>query len=200
MSSHVTGLDLSLTASGVVTVRRSGEFGEVRASQRLIETPGFAKGARPGLAEWVERQTRMAHEVIAAVEPGGLVVIEAPSHGSRFGNPHERAGLWWRVVQYIVRRLDEQGEPTDVVVSVAPATRAKYAAGSGRADKRQVLAAVNERMPFAVVRDHNLADGLALAAMGWRWLGRPIDGAPTKAMTEAMGAVRWPTDWKGSAA
>lgn len=186
--SHVVGLDLSLAASGVVTVRRTRD-GEVKVAQRLVESDGFLRGHQPTLAEWVARQTRIAHEVIAAVELGGLVVVEAPSHGSKFGNPHERAGLWWRVVQYLVRAAEDAG---GVVVPVAPKTRAKYAAGSGNADKRQVLAAVNERMPFAHVRDHNLADALALAAMGWRSLGRPIDGVATRPMDEAMRAVRWP--------
>lgn len=187
MSGHVTGLDLSLAGSAIVAVRHGDA--DVQVAKRLIESVAFQKGYRPTLEEWVDRQTPVIHEAIACVEPGGYVVIEAPSHGSKFGNPHERAGIWWAVVRHLVRR-------GDVVVQVAPKTRAKYAAGRGSADKREVLAAVNERMRFARVTDHNLADGLALAAMGWRRLGRPIDGVATRPMNEAMRAVRWSDGWE----
>ncbi|MGX9346603.1 hypothetical protein [Microbacterium sp. KNMS] len=147
----------------------------------------MARGYKPSLAEWVKRQTDVAHDVLAHVEPGGLVVVEAPSHGSRFGNPHERAGLWWRVVQYLVRR-------GDLVATVAPKTRAKYATGDGNADKRKVLAAMPARYPFVHVRDDNLADGLALAALGWRALGRPVEAIYEKSMDEAVRTVRWPEE------
>lgn len=189
MTGHVTGLDLSLAGSGIVSVRCADA---VRVSKRLIDSVAFPQGYRPTLAEWVGRQTPVIHEAIACVEPGGLVVVEAPAYGAKYGNPHERAGIWWAVVRHLVRR-------GDVVAQVTPKTRAKYAAGRGSADKREVVAAVNERMPFAHITDHNLADGLALAAMGWRRLGRPIDGVATRPMDEAMRAVRWP-ETKGMAA
>lgn len=189
MIAHVTGLDLSINGSGIVAVRFADE---VRVAKRLIGSVAFPKGYTPSVEEWVHRQTPVIHEAIASVEPGGLVVIEGPAHGAKFGNPHERAGIWWAVVRHLVRR-------GDVLARVNPTTRAKYAAGRGGADKREVVAAVNERMPFARIRDHNLADGLALAAMGWRRLGRPIDGVATRPMNEAMRAVRWP-ETKGMAA
>lgn len=180
-------MDLSLAASAVVALRRSD--GVVRASMHLATSEPMKRGHRPSLGEWVARQTDVAHDVLAHVEPGGLVVVEAPSHGSRFGNPHERAGLWWRVVQYLVRR-------GDLVATVAPKTRAKYATGDGNADKRRVLAAMPARYPFVTVRDHNLADGLALAAMGWRALGSPVEAVHEKAMDEAVRVVRWPSEMK----
>lgn len=192
MSVVVTGLDLSLVGTGVVSVRRSGE--RVQVSQRLIETEPFPKGYKPTLIEWVDRQTPVIHEAIALVEPDGLVVVEAPSHGSKFGNPHERAGIWWAVVRYLVRR-------GDVVVSVPPATRAKYATGNGKAEKPAVVKAVREWAP--AVTNHNVADGAALAAMGWRRLGRPVDVVADAVLErkreEAMRAVRWPDDWKAGA-
>lgn len=183
MIGHVTGLDLSLAGSGIVAVRHGVDG--VQVSKRLIGSVAFPKGYQPTLEEWVARQTPVIHEAIASVEPGGLVVVEAPSHGSKFGNPHERAGIWWAVIRYLVRRGDS-------AVSVAPKTRAKYATDDGNADKPKVLRVVRERMPFAHITDHNLADGLALAAMGWRRLGRPIDGVASRPMNEAMRAVRWP--------
>lgn len=185
MSTVVTGLDLSLAGSGVASVRHSGS--RVQVSQRVIESVAFPKGYEPTLIEWVERQTPVIHEAIALVEPDGLVVVEAPSHRSRFGNPHERAGIWWAVVRYLVRR-------GDVVVSAAPKTRAKYAAGDGDASKAQVVAAVRQWAPG--ITNHNAADAAALAAMGHRWLGHPVDVSADAALerkrNEAVRAVRWP--------
>lgn len=193
MSGVVTGLDLSLAGTGVVSVRHSGD--RVQVSQRLIGSVSFPKGYQPTLIEWVERQTPVIHEAIAMVEPDGLVVVEAPSHGSKFGNPHERAGIWWAVVRYLVRR-------GDVVVSVAPKTRAKYATGDGDAPKPKVVAAVREWAPG--VHDHNVADAAALAAMGWRRLGHPVDVSADAVLerkrNEAVRVVRWPDEMgvKGS--
>lgn len=186
MSAVVTGLDLSLAGSGIVSVRRTAE--RVQVSQRLIESVSFPRGSKPTLNDWVARQTPVIHEAIALVEPDGLVVVEAPAYGARFGNPHERAGIWWAVVRYLARR-------GDTVVSVAPKTRAKYATGSGKGDdKKKVVAAVREWAP--TVSDHNIADAAALAAMGWRWLGLPVDEVTDpvfgRAKNEAMRAVRWP--------
>lgn len=189
---QVTGLDLSLSASGVA-VMSVNEWGDARVSQRLIETEPFPKGYEPRLDEWVARQTQVVHAIVPLVPEGGLVVIEAGSYNSRFGNPHERAGLFWRITQYLVRR-------GDAVAKVAPKTRAKYAAGSGSADKKQVVDEVAASMPFTHVRDHNIADALALAAMGWRWLGRPVDTSSAvleRKKNEAVRAVRWPEARKG---
>ncbi|MBB2957302.1 hypothetical protein [Pseudoclavibacter helvolus] len=176
----VTGLDLSLTGSGVVTIRRTTEGW--RFAKHLVESKSLPKGA--SLEQWAARQVSIADQVIAATPPG-LIVIEAPSHGSKFGNPHERAGVWWRVVHALVARGDR-------IASVSPATRAKYATGSGTAKKPAVVAALRESIPAAAITDHNLADALALAALGWRHLGVPVEASIGAKQLEACRAVRWP--------
>lgn len=108
-----------------------------------------------------------------------------PQGGKAAGSVIERAWLWGFLVDQLV--------PRGHVVQVRTKTRAKYASGSGNADKKTVLAAVRESFPGVHVPDDNVADALALAAMGARWGGAPIDGALMKSQTDAMSAVVWPT-------
>ncbi|MBK0296274.1 hypothetical protein IAE22_29375 [Bacillus sp. S34] len=49
-----------------------------------------------------------------------------------------------------------------------------------------------------LVPDDNVADSLALALMGARHLGRPLDGALTRDHLKAMGAPSWPTRIEGN--
>lgn len=114
-----------------------------------------------------------------------LTVIEAPiipRHNA--GAVLERAWLFGLLVDQLLLR--------GPVVEVRTKTRAKYATGNGNADKREVLAAVRATFPDVRVLDDNVADALALAGMGARWLGAPIDGALSKKQLAAMVAVRWP--------
>ncbi|MDQ7877323.1 hypothetical protein Q9R08_04965 [Microbacterium sp. QXD-8] len=186
MSAVVTGLDLSLAGSGVATIRRNGG-GEVRISQHLIETEAFPKDYKPTLQEWLDRQSSIVQRVVSLVPDDALVVIETGSFRSKWGNPYERAGVFWRTAQWLSRL-------GHVVVGVTPAGRAKYAAGHARADKKAVVEAIQLWAP--TIRNHNVADAAALAAMGWRHLGAPVDlsldGVLERKKNEAMRAVRWP--------
>jgi hypothetical protein len=170
----VAGLDLSLANTGV-TVIRDGQTLLHRIDEEADGSP---------LQAW-RRIKASAGRIVGRVPTDALVVLEGPSWGSKFGKPDERHAQRW-----IVRgTLLERGHQ---VVVVSPGTRAKYAANSGNADKKAVLAAMRARHPDLRIRDHNVADSLALAAMGARYLGEPIDGAPSKQQTEAMDAVSWP--------
>lgn len=106
---------------------------------------------------------------------------------SKFGQPHERAGLFW----FLVDQLLARGE----VVVVTPKGRAKYATGNGNSDKTAVKAAMRAGFPGVQIPDDNVADSMALALMGIRHLGAPLDVVTPKQL-EAMGAVSWP-DMKG---
>jgi crossover junction endodeoxyribonuclease RuvC len=80
-----------------------------------------------------------------------------------------------------------------VVVEVAPTTRAMYATGSGRAKKPEVLAAVRLSFPGVRVSNDNAADALALAAMGSRNLGRPLEAVDLTSKQMAAGqTLPWP--------
>jgi len=172
----VVGLDLSLASTGVA-VLRAGHVFLHRVDGKADDDP---------LQSWRRIKTT-ASQTLGHVPAVALVVLEGPSWGSRFGKPDERHAQRW-----IVRgALLERGHR---VVVVAPRTRAKYAALNGKAEKRAVLAAMRARHPDLTIRDHNVADALALAAMGARSLGTPIDGVAEKQQTEAMDAVSWPNN------
>lgn len=176
----VVGLDLSLASTGVAVVRAGHVF--------LHRVDAAADDG--ALQSW-RRIKSTASRTVGHVPAGALVVLEGPSWGSRFGKPDERHAQRWIVRGTLLERGHE-------VVVVSPRTRAKYAADDGNAKKRAVLASMRTRHPGLTIRDHNMADALALAAMGARSLGSPIDGEPTKEQNEAMGAVSWPT-YEGSA-
>ncbi len=183
---YAVGLDLSLTGSGVAVI--SLRTGQVALG--LVETKGAAK---THLDQTLNR-LQVALVGIAAYVPAerSVIVIEAPSLGSQNGMSHERAGLWWRTAGL----LHSRGH---IVTQAYPRTRAKYAAGhlpvkSTRKgpDKKEVVAALAAEHPHLNLSNDNIADAFALACIGARHLGAPIDSS-TPQRVQATAAVRWPT-------
>ena len=176
---RVVGLDLSLTSTGIAVI--DGD----RVALGKISTSGKATAT---LAERWLRLDDIATQVeqwVGHVGQTALVVVEGPSMGQgRQGGTHDRAGLWWLVMD----RLHGQGHK---VVEVPPSVRAKYATGAGNAGKDAVLAAVCRRYPSVEVTGNDTADALVLASMGARHLGFPLEGLPQTHL-QAMGKVRWP--------
>jgi Holliday junction resolvasome RuvABC endonuclease subunit len=152
------GLDLSLASTGLA----------VAVDGRLVDTGNIkSKGKKgdkhadymPRIIDMSERINEWLADKAAQYSGFSMAVIEAPSFNSRFGNPHERAGLWWKVYEY----LWTAEVPID---TISPATRAKFIAGSGRADKESVLAAAQERWGAELITNHDIADGVGLAMWG----------------------------------
>lgn len=170
----VVGLDLSLACSGVTYV--AGDRIDTRRVQTSKVT-GFRE-------EW-RRINTAAARVVRLVPAPCLVVVEWASYGSKFGSHDERGAHRWIVA----------GTLADLgcdVVKVSPKQRAKYATGNGNAEKPEVVAAMRARHPGVAIPDDNVADSLALAAMGARWLGVPVDGDASREQQQVMRAVRWP--------
>lgn len=111
-----------------------------------------------------------------------IVVIEGPSYASVGGSTHDRSGAWWLLVDALL----ETGTPVAVC---PPATRAKWATGSGRADKEKVIASMRARFPRVDIANDNEADALALATMGMAHLG--LLEAPA-GLAATLDAVAWP--------
>lgn len=170
---RVVGLDPSLTGFGVALV----EDGRVLDARRL--PVGTSRGH--------VRLERLLDALAPLTVGAHLAVIEGPSFRSasvaQTGH-HERAGLWW----LLAHAMWIDATPYAVV---APATRAKYATGSGTAGKADVVAAVSARWGIGTVVDDNVADALVLAAMGARALGEPVDVDPPERALLAMEAVDW---------
>lgn len=177
MTVVVVGIDLSLTSTGIARIDRDADT----ITTSCVTSKGRADATLP---ERGRRLVRLLIAITAQVPPADLVVVESPSFGqARQGGQHDRAGLWWLVVEH----LHARGYP---VAEVAPAARAKYATGKGNAAKDAVLAAVVRRYPGVDVTGNDQADALILAAMGARHLSAPVDELP-KAHLEAMVKVQW---------
>jgi Holliday junction resolvasome RuvABC endonuclease subunit len=180
----VVGIDVSLTSTGIA-VADAGRIVHTRA----IRTKALPKEQKADLGAICRRILSVLDAVqgtVLAYRPA-LVVIEAPSHGSRFGSPHERSGLWWLIVSWLEDRATD-------VAQVAPTARAKYGTGRGNADKEQVHKAVqtNYGTDDLPIKTNDEADAVLLAAMGARHLGQPVEGwLPTGAI-DAMDKVVWP--------
>jgi len=157
MSIVTVGLDLSLASTGLA----------VAVDGRLEAVGNITSKGKKGdkHAEYMPRIIDMAERIndwLAHMAAGcghyDMGVIEAPSFNSRFGNPHERAGLWWKVYEHL-------WTAEVPIETISPATRAKFIAGSGRANKEEVLLAAQERWGELVI-NHDIADGVGLAMWG----------------------------------
>lgn len=176
--SYVLGLDLSLTSTG-----RAGVYQDGRPPETGTVT------TRPAGDDYAARHARLlaaADQILPTVHPD-LVVVEGPSYGSsaqKSASIHDRAGLWWTVVGQLL----DAGTPVAVV---APRTRAKWATGTGNADKTKVAVGVARLWPDHDARTDDEWDALALATMGAQWLGWDMPTRAHHALT--LAAVTWPT-------
>lgn len=176
----VVGLDMSLTCTGVAVVQTAPEGASIHLER--VRSTGKATDT---LQQRQGRLGRLAARVAALVEMPDLVVIEAPAYGAQNGHQHDRSGLWWLVVYFLMNRGVR-------VLEVPPTVVKRYATGKGNASKDVVLAAVVRRFLETDVSDNNLADALTLAAVGARALGEPIDGVISQACMDGMKTVDLP--------
>jgi len=165
----VIGLDLSLTSTGVAS--NAGWADRIRT--------------RPALDPF-DRLRSIRSNVLDHVRHADLVVVEGPAFrgaGNETGH-HQRAGLWWLVLEAI----DARSIPW---AQVPPACLKRYATGKGNASKDEVLAAVIRRFPAVEVAGNDEADALVLAAMGADHLGCPMVEMPAAHRT-GLAKVAWP--------
>lgn len=160
--SFIVGIDPSLTCTGVAVANVEGGTIETTARLRTLPT------ARTPWAVHHRIRAQVLQVLRAAPPQVLLTVIESPSLRSRFGAHDERIALYWM--------LFDQMSGRGPVIPVGPKTRAKYAAADGNADKAAVLAAIRDKFPGLAVPDDNVADAIALASIGARLVGRPVDG------------------------
>lgn len=179
--SVVLALDLSLTSTGYA----------VSGDGHITRTGTLTSSGHKGdslVTRW-ERLNALGAGVMGlyAGHAPDLVVVEAPSFGSKTGAQHDRSGLWW----LIVNRLLAEGP----VAQVPPSSRAKYATGKGNASKDAVLTAVVRRYQHLVEADidsNDVADAIALAAMGSRHLGEAVEPSLPATHLDAMAGAEWP--------
>lgn len=179
--SGVVGIDPSLSSTGLAYISPEGEL-------KVSCVTSTGKQNEP-VETTVQRIFHIANEVVDFVQlhKPDLVVIENPSYGSRFGKPHDRAGLWWKIVDALVH----DGYP---IARVAPQTRAIYATGNGSSKKDVVVAFVRELYTDILGRripNDDIADAIVLADLGALREGYPLVEYDEQ-HTRAEGAVLWP--------
>lgn len=172
---RIVGLDLSLTSTGIACV----DGGTVRLKRVT---------SKPSGATLTDRSRRL-RGLVATIWPylrdADLIMVEGPAYGSKTGSMHDRSGLWWLVT----------GRATGSslqVVEVPPSCVKTYATGAGNADKDRVLAAVIRRYPHVEVDGNDCADALVLAALGARWLGKPLESDLPQHHLRALDKIAWP--------
>ena len=175
----VVGLDVSLTRTGVCVI-------DTELRQIVLATRVASPSTGPALLARRSRIRKCVDGVLMFIPPHtDLVVLEQPLPpvGGKAGLQIERGGAYWMLV--------DQLAPRTALVEVHPRTRAKFATGNGNASKDDVVAAMRAAFPDARIADDNVADAVALAAAGARWLGAPLMELSPK-QDEAYGAVPWP--------
>lgn len=172
---RLLALDLSLSATGIAWSR--DDAGHTLLGCTTIMTDQLA-------GDPARRRVILRRIAEKCQDLPDLVVIErlpAYQHGDttiRLAKLHGVVEDWLHVM----------GIPW---VLVSPSTLQVYATGRGRADKRQVLAAMQTRHAVYVA-DDNAADALAMLALASHAYGHPLAAVPDT-HSRAVLSVRWPT-------
>ena len=192
---RIVGLDLSLTGTGVARIDTRDDWPlQVEVTKVGSKAPARRKGdPPPSLGARSKRLRGLAGAIVNKCHGADLVVVEGPAYSKSDAGTWDRAGLWWLVIG----RLTGAGLN---VVEADPTTIKTYALGKGAGagtDKDAVLAAVIRRyLPVVEVPGNNEGDALVLAAMGARFIGRPIEpgGIIPATHARALDRVRWTPD------
>lgn len=167
MHPKVTGIDLSLAATGVAWM------------------DGTVETLKPGDRRGLDRIHWTVARIVEGAARSDLAVLEGPAYSRATGaGHHEAAGLWWAVLDALVSRYKVP------VAVVPPTTLKKYATGKGNATKPDMRMALYRR-ESRDLRDDNMVDARWLALMGLDHLGHPVVDVP-KTHRDALVKVAWP--------
>lgn len=157
---RVTGLDLSLTGTGIAHIDIQGPptfDPQVTVTTRTIVSSGSKSDT------WQQRAARLRklrNAICDQAARSQLVVIEGPAYAANVGSVWDRAGNFWNVVG----ALDHMRIP---YVVVPPSQVKKFAADKGTADKTAVAAGMARLWgDLAAPADNNQFDALALSSLG----------------------------------
>lgn len=181
----VTGLDTSLTASGLAWPDgRTVEYGRGGLTVTTDKKSGqpIPAGRRGRLM--LELARELGGIILNAPTTPVLVMIEGLElHSRSSGGLSERCWLWWSMVNLLTSR-------GIAVVEVPPKTLKLYGTGKGQCQKGAMVDALARRLPqFETGGNDNRCDAAWLAAMGCDLLGEPLVEMPI-AHRKALDVVR----------
>ena len=178
------GIDVSLTRSGVAFVGDPLDGG--------VETFSFGrKGSRSETIQMRnDRITTLADQVVDSIdehmEYPRIACIEDVAYGATGGSVVDRIGLWWAIVNRLLRR-------GVYVLPINVATVKIYATGRGnRHEKDEVMLAIVRRYADAPIQNNDEADATALAMIGARVLGRPYESTLPATHLRALDKIERP--------
>lgn len=147
----IMGLDLSLRHTGVAVV---GDGYELLYSG-VFHTPATHKNSEIDCVICGMQQRDQIVPILRRFDPE-VVVIEGPSYGSKMAS---RASQLWQATGVVKTAVIETGAE---IVIVAPSTLKKVIAGHGRAEKKDMISAIESRFGLGLTND-NAVDAFALA-------------------------------------
>lgn len=176
----VLGIDPSLRSTGLAVLRDG-----VPVALHSIGYGGHDGDSYATRSRRVRAVCRSVIEWALRDGPPDLAVIEGPAYGQFLPSTFDRSGLW----HGLYGALDAKKVPIAVV---PPQTRAKWATGSGRAQKGEVLSNVREWFTGVTVLNHDIADAAVLGLMGAFHLGEAMPFTVKERHYNELGAAAWP--------
>lgn len=154
----VLGIDPSLTATGIAVVVLDEDGSTVAAAATTLKVPSKVDN--------IDRIYYIAQNVSLWIYHFGhtltsIVIEDLPTMAKGAGLTGQSQGA----VRYGISDGVKHGDCH--IVALAAATLKKFITGSGKADKKAVMAAVRERIgDFVDIADDNQGDAMALALYG----------------------------------
>ena len=152
MNNLTAGLDPSSKQLGIAVIDNKGEL--------LIYQDVIIPDPKLDIYERIKAITFSFNHLVCLFEDVKLVVIERPASKLNFKTLHALS-----VLDGIILCLLWLNYPNIEIKWVAATTVKKRAAGSGRASKEEVMAAINKRLGI-VETNNNITDACAIALCG----------------------------------
>jgi len=167
---RILAIDSSLSGTGLCRLVIDSYDADGYVGDYSLVTLAAPK-KRGGHQDMSRRITHLLARIDAAMaaEPFDLIVLEDIPYSAQPNHP--LVWLWGKIIDRTVGR-------TLPLIVVNASTIKKFATGDGRAKKEVVALAMTNRYPALGIADNNQADAAALAMIGARFLGRPVDSMP----------------------
>ncbi|UDL15435.1 RuvC-like resolvase [Microbacterium phage Pepe25] len=182
LTSLAIGLDLSLTAAGVASFEVFDDGPPIGTARTFGRKGKKGESLYTRVSRIQQLHDQIVKQVWSFERLPDIVFIESPAQGQTTGSHHDRSWLWGKVVDSLLEELIP-------VIEVTPQKAKKYATGKGNAGKTAVMAAMIRRHLDIEIEDDNQSDALALAAMGSRFRGYPVESSISKLCLEAMDGI-----------